>query len=323
MSKLLFGIEEEVIIIRKSDGDLFPISHEIVDRIYTNARLNPTYQGDCERFLFKISEEPRREQIEYATNPLHLNGIRQAMCFGRNILESEINRCYDGTLLYNSCHPYSDPNPLVGVHVHVSVPIHGFESLMNIYNHLWNYMPELIAMTKNSNRLDRSNVLQRSEFITGKKYMNMFLGEKESGHRRKQKFIMFYKDKPYIHMSRMLDMAIRGIYGSYDWYDPDNDANRIELRIFDIHKSLDFVMEYLKLIEYLVLEAIDKGKVVPRNNRDTYYWKAMDYPYQHYGHLTRSLNNLFKEANINEYILQTDGSHQQKEMEKVVGLRSI
>ena len=320
MSKVSFGIEEELIIINKEDRHLAPISHIIVDRIYTNTRMMPTYQHNCEKFLFKISEEPRRDQIEYATNPLSLNGIRQAMCFGRDLLEHEL-KSFSATLFYNSTHPYSNPNPLVGVHVHVSIPTGDFETLMNIYNHLWNYMPEMIAMTKNSRRLDKSNVLIPSKFITGKKYMSTFLGEK--GDRRRQKFIMFYKDKPYIHMNRMLDMAIRGMYGSYDWYEVVNNTNRIELRIFDIHKSLDFVMEYLKLIEYLVLEAIDKDKVTPRDNRERYYWKAINYPYNRDSYITRSLNNLFKEANINEHVLQSDRNQQQKEMEKVAGLRPI
>jgi len=318
---VVFGVEEELIMIHKNDYLMMDISEMVIDSLWHKLQ-DKKVEFYSDKYLFKISEEPRREQIEYSTNPLLIGGIMESMNYGRKLLKDVLGE-YSSDLLYYSKHPHSDPNPLTGVHTHISVKGWNDFFFMNCYNQLWNYLPELIALTKNSDRLNISGVLTPSNFLNKKQHARQLLLDKNTGW-RVQKSILFMKEKPYYQDDRMVDMAVRGKYCLNDKVMDGGNNHRIELRIFDIHKSLEFVNLYLKTIEYL-LNIIPRNELVKqRDDREEMYNYALMYPRHRYAPLTRSLNSILKEVDEDyKNIIQRDRITQQKEMEKIERLKRV
>ncbi|MFX0182698.1 MAG: hypothetical protein ACFE95_06395, partial [Candidatus Hodarchaeota archaeon] len=167
-------------------------------------------------------------------------------------------------ILAQSIHPIqSDPHPMCGTHINVSVKQKGslmsVEDIAAVYNYLWNYLPELWALSADSryylgnltdvfsNRYLRSGVLKPNEsariIVPRKAKAALIPLHDYYGQDRVSLRIASEQDEKQVITNRtgnrLVDITPRGPYTNID---QDNEQspilNRIEVRIFDVQQKV-------------------------------------------------------------------------------------
>ena len=151
--QVLCGIEEEFLIINK-EGTLLEIADDVMVKAAEILENDQDLLNSLKVKIRGLDAEPSPAQIEYVTLPLPPWLLKDAIIDGRTLLSEAANKL-GAKILAQSLHPIqSDPNPIVGTHINVSVQQKGGlmkpGELKAVYNYLWNYLPELIAITANS-----------------------------------------------------------------------------------------------------------------------------------------------------------------------------
>ena len=173
--QVLCGVEEEFLIINNK-GTLVEAADEIMMKAAEILEKDTNLLNSLKIKIRGLDAEPSPTQIEYVTLPLPPSEIENAIIAGRQLLIKSAE-LLGVKILAQSLHPIqSDPHPIVGTHINISVQRKGYimtpEEIRAVYNYLWNYLPEIIAYTGNSpiyqgnftnfisNRLLKSRVLK-------------------------------------------------------------------------------------------------------------------------------------------------------------------
>ena len=239
-----------------------------------------------------LDAEPSPSQIEYVTLPLPPQDIAEAMQAGRKLLSDAATQL--GYRIFSqSLHPVqSDPHPMCGTHINVSVQRTGgfmnVEELAAVHDYLWNYLPELIALSANSpifqgsqtniasNRISNSTVLKPngSSRIQIPKRNAALVPMQYYGRMRYTLRLAGENVKKVItnpRGERLVDITPRGPLTNIG--DDENSSlmtNRVEVRIFDIQQDLEDLLDLAYLLCVSALHAIyylyTTGKITPDPN---------------------------------------------------------
>ena len=256
--QVLCGIEEEFLIIKKN-GTLADVADDIMVKSAEILERDSSLLNSLQVKIRGLDAEPSRSQIEYVTLPLPPSQIEQAIIEGRRLVIKAANQI-GAKILAQSLHPtQSDPNPISGTHLNVSVQKKGAimtpEHIKAVYNYLWNYLPEIIAISANSpiyrgninniasNRCANSSVLKRNGFAVIEVPENRpaLVPMRYYGRMRYKLKIGYEKDefsKKVIANSRgerLVDISPRGPFCNIsDDADELPSRNRVEVRIIDV-----------------------------------------------------------------------------------------
>jgi len=273
---VLCGIEEEFLIINE-DGTLVNAADELM------VRAAEILERDSKRLDFLqlkirgLDAEPSPSQIEYVTLPLPPKDIAEAMKAGRKLLSDAATQL--GYRIFSqSMHPIqSDPHPMSGTHINVSAQTGGFmtaEELAAVHNYLWNYLPELIALSANtpilqgsktnvaSNRISNSTVLKPngSSQIQIPKRNAALIPMQYYGRMRYTLRIAGENVKKVItnpRGERLVDITPRGpLTNIGEDEDSALTTNRVEVRIFDVQQDLEYLLDLVYLCCVSALHAI-------------------------------------------------------------------
>ncbi|MHA1724332.1 MAG: hypothetical protein ACTSXH_05760 [Promethearchaeota archaeon] len=265
--QVLCGIEEEFLIIDE-DGILKEAADEIMMKA---AELLDKNRDLLKSLRFKIRSldaEPSPSQIEYVTLPLEPRFIKDAVKAGRQLL-IKAAREIDAKIVAQSLHPIqSDPHPIVGTHINVSVQKKGHimkaEELEAVHNYLWNYLPEIIGITANSpiykgnitniasNRCANSTVLKQNGFakIQVPENRPALVPMRYYGRMRYQLKIGSGEDefsKKVITNSRgdrLVDITPRGPFTNIsNDKDETPSRNRVEVRVIDVQQDIQDLLD--------------------------------------------------------------------------------
>jgi gamma-glutamyl:cysteine ligase YbdK (ATP-grasp superfamily) len=274
---VLCGIEEEFLIVDK-DGTLV---NGADDCMVQAAEL---LERDSKRLDFLqlkirgLDAEPSPTQIEYVTVPLPPNELEEAVQAGRKLLADASSRI-GLKILSQSMHPIqSDPHPMSGTHINVSVQRKGgymnAEELAAVHDYLWNYLPELIALSANSpiyqgthtnvasNRLSNSTVLKPngSSRIQIPKSTAALVPMQYYGRMRYTLRLAGENVKKVVtnpRGDRLVDITPRGpLTNIGDDEDSSLMTNRVEVRIFDIQQDYKDLLDFAYLCCASALHAI-------------------------------------------------------------------
>jgi hypothetical protein len=276
--KVAIGLEEEMLIISK-DGTLVAAADQLME---TAASLLNRDAERLERIMLKIRSldpEPNLAQIEHVSLPIPLSEIPSAITEGRSLLlDSAKSLGYK--LFVQSLHPLeSNPHPMCGTHINVSTK-KGVQEAMNpkeilaVYNHLWNHLPELIALSANtpiiqgekgatSNRVLNSTVLKPNPFgqLRIPKHKPALVQDRYYGALRYSLKIGALEKEPTIIANktghRLRDITPRGPFTNIS--DDKEDSftrNRIETRIFDNQRDPERLVDLVKIVSGLAIEAL-------------------------------------------------------------------
>ncbi|MFX0170729.1 MAG: glutamate-cysteine ligase family protein [Candidatus Hodarchaeota archaeon] len=274
---VLCGIEEEFLIVNK-DGTLV---NGADDCMVQAAEL---LEHDNKRLDFLqlkirgLDAEPSPAQIEYVTVPLTPNELEDAVVAGRKLLADASQRI-ELKILSQSMHPIqSDPHPMSGTHINVSVQRKGgfmnAEDLAAVHDYLWNYLPELIALSANSpifqgtrtniasNRISNSTVLKPngSSRIQIPKATAALVPMQYYGQMRYTLRLAGENVKKVITNSRgdrLVDITPRGpLTNIGDDEDSSLMTNRVEVRIFDVQQDYKDLLDFAYLCCASALHAI-------------------------------------------------------------------
>ncbi|MFX1431549.1 MAG: hypothetical protein ACFFCY_15400, partial [Promethearchaeota archaeon] len=177
--QVLCGIEEEFLIINKN-GRLARVADDIMVKSAEILESDQNFLSSLQVRIRGLDAEPSPSQIEYVTLPLPPTSLEQAVREGRKLL-TDAAKQLGVKILAQSLHPIqSDPNPICGTHINVSVQRKGSlmtpEEMKIVYNYLWDYLPEIIGISANShiyrgnwnniasNRCANSTVLKQNGF---------------------------------------------------------------------------------------------------------------------------------------------------------------
>ncbi|MFX0125286.1 MAG: glutamate-cysteine ligase family protein [Candidatus Hodarchaeota archaeon] len=278
---VLCGIEEEFLIVDK-DGTLV---NGADDCMVQAAEL---LERDKERLDFLqlkirgLDAEPSPTQIEYVTVPLPPNELEEAVQAGRKLLADASSRI-GLKILSQSMHPIqSDPHPMSGTHINVSVQRKGgfmdAEELAAVHDYLWNYLPELIALSANtpiyqgtrtnvaSNRISNSTVLKPngSSRIQIPKTTAALVPMQYYGRMRYTLRLAGENVKKVItnpRGDRLVDITPRGpLTNIGDDEDSSLMTNRVEVRIFDVQQDYKNLLDFAYLCCASALHAIHQLK---------------------------------------------------------------
>jgi gamma-glutamyl:cysteine ligase YbdK (ATP-grasp superfamily) len=265
--KVLCGIEEEFLIINE-DGILVEAADDIMVRAAELLEKNQDLLNSIIVKIRSLDAEPSPSQIEYVTLPLQPSILEEAVKAGRKLL---IDSAKDlgVKILAQSLHPIqSDPNPIVGTHINVSVQKK--ESIMKpweveaVHNYLWNYLPDLIAISANSpiyqgkftnitsNRCANSSVLKlngpaliqipesKPALVPMRYYGRMRytlkIGKREDEFSKK----VITNNRG----ERLVDITPRGPFTNIgDDQDELPTRNRVEVRIVDVQQKIDDLLD--------------------------------------------------------------------------------
>ena len=276
--EVLIGLEEEMLIISK-DGTLVAAADQLMEAAAT--LLNRDAER-LERIMLKIRSldpEPNLAQIEYVSLPIPLSEVPSAIAEGRSlILDSAKSLGYK--LFVQSLHPLeSNPHPMCGTHINVSTKLSGHEAMnhkeiLAVYNHLWNHLPELIALSANtpiiqgetgavSNRVLKSTVLKPNPFgkLQIPRHQPALVQDRYYGALRYSLKIGALEKEPTIIANttghRLRDITPRG--PSTNISDDKEDSftrNRIETRIFDNQRDPKRLADLARIVGGLAIEAL-------------------------------------------------------------------
>ncbi len=278
--QVLCGIEEEMLIIN-DDGTLVDAANELMMKAAELIEKNQDLLDSLRFKIWSLDAEPSPSQIEYVTLPLKPDMIEDAVKAGRQLLIHAAKK-YGTKILAQSLHPIqSDPHPIVGTHINVSVQKKGSlmraEELKAVQNYLWNYLPEIIGTTANSpiykgsinniasNRCANSTVLKLSGFATIEIPENRpaLIPMRYYGRMRYQLKIGAGEDefsKKVITNSRgdrLVDITPRGPFTNIG-EDKDElpSRNRVEIRVIDVQEDIQDLLDITHLCCASSLHAI-------------------------------------------------------------------
>jgi len=281
------GLEEEI-FLTNSKGFLLPYSEHVSSILISLLRKNEKLLEKAQYYLFGLQWEPNPSQIEYVTRPLSIDHLRDAIIFSRELIAKAVSEI-EGKIYIGSAHPVqSTPYPLNGVHISISIKRKNkkrptIKALQYIHNHIRNHLPELIALSANSpicrgeytgyvsSRLYYSRVLSPANYAVIKRIPISFVPRQKRSIFRY--IVLFGKKKTkeakiiaHDDGLRLLDITPRGPLTNIieDIAKRDNES-RIEIRAIDVQSSEDYIMDIVKIIIGLSLEALDKmlrGEVI-------------------------------------------------------------
>ena len=278
--QVLCGIEEEFLLINKN-GRLAKVADDIMVKAADILEKDQNFLSSLQVRIRGLDAEPSPSQIEYVTLPLPPTLLEQAIKEGRNLL-TEAAKQIGVKILAQSLHPVqSDPNPICGTHINVSVQKKGGlmtpEDMKIVYNYLWDYLPEIIGISANSyiyrgnwnniasNRCANSTVLKPNGFalIEIPENRPALIPMRYYGRMRYKLKIGFEEDefsKKVITNNRgdrLVDITPRGPFTNIS---DDNDElpsrNRIEVRIVDVQYNTEDLINIAFLCCGSVLHAI-------------------------------------------------------------------
>ncbi|MFX0185083.1 MAG: glutamate-cysteine ligase family protein, partial [Candidatus Hodarchaeota archaeon] len=229
-----------------------------------------------------LDAEPSPTQIEYVTLPLPPNELEGAVEAGRKLL-ADASHNLGLKILSQSMHPIqSDPNPMSGTHINVSVQktggIMNVDELAAVHDYLWNYLPELIALSANSpiyqgtrtnvasNRISNSTVLKPngSSRIQIPKTTAALVPMQYYGRMRYTLRLAGENVKKVItnpRGDRLVDITPRGpLTNIGDDEDSSLMTNRVEVRIFDAQQDHKDLLDFAYLCCASALHAIHQLK---------------------------------------------------------------
>ncbi|MHA2061013.1 MAG: glutamate-cysteine ligase family protein [Candidatus Sifarchaeia archaeon] len=276
--EVAIGLEEEMLIISK-DGTLIASADQMMEAA---ANLLNQDAERLERIMLKIRSldpEPNKAQIEHVSLPIPLSEIPSAIDEGRALLlDSAKSLGYK--IFIQSLHPLeSNPHPMCGTHINVSAKRSAHEAMnpkeiLAVYNHLWNHLPELIALSANtpiiqgetgatSNRVLNSTVLKPNPFgqLRIPKHQPALVQDRYYGALRYSLKIGALEKEPTIIANktghRLRDITPRG--PSTNISDDKEDSftrNRIETRIFDNQRDPNRLEDLTRIVAGLAIEAL-------------------------------------------------------------------
>ncbi|MFW9823715.1 MAG: glutamate-cysteine ligase family protein [Candidatus Thorarchaeota archaeon] len=278
--QVLCGIEEEFLIINKN-GNLKEVADDLMVKSAEILEKDPQFLNSLQVKIRGLDAEPSPSQIEYVTLPLPPASLEEAVIFGRKLLTDAAKKI-GVKILSSSLHPLqSDPHPIAGTHINVSVQRRGSlmtpEEMKAVYNYLWNYLPELIAISANSpiyrgyannissNRCSNSTVLKRNGFavLEVPKNQPALIPMRYYGRMRYKLKIGFEKDefsKKVITNNRgdrLVDICPRGPFTNIsDDKDELPSRNRVEVRIIDVQENIEDLLDLTYLCCVSALHAI-------------------------------------------------------------------
>ncbi len=288
--EVAIGLEEELLIISK-DGTLVAAADQLME---TAASLLNQDAERLERIMLKIRSldpEPNLAQIEHVSLPIPLSEVPSAITEGRALLlDSAKSLGYK--LFVQSLHPLeSNPHPMCGTHINVSAKrianeIMNPKEILAVYNHLWNHLPELIALSANtpiiqgekgavSNRVLNSTVLKPNPFgkLQIPRHQPALVQNEYYGALRYSLKIGALEKEPTIIANttghRLRDITPRG--PSTNISDDKEDSftrNRIETRIFDNQREPRRLVDLSRIVSGLAIEALcllEKGSQIIEN----------------------------------------------------------
>jgi len=297
--QVLCGIEEEFLLVDEN-GTLVEAADQLMKTAANIIENNPDLLESLRIKIRSLDAEPNPAQIEYVTLPIELDKVESAVEAGRQLLIDAAKEL--GVKLFaQSLHPIqSDPNPIVGTHINVSVQERGSlmksEYLKAVHNYLWNYLPEIIATTANSpiyqgkennvasNRCANSTVLKPNGFaqIQVPDDKPALIPMRYYGRMRYQLKIGRGDDefsKKIIaneRGERLVDITPRGPFTNID--DDKDEApsrNRVEIRVIDVQQKIQDVLDMAYLCSASALHAIHldrTGEIKP----DPYHKQNME-----------------------------------------------
>jgi gamma-glutamyl:cysteine ligase YbdK (ATP-grasp superfamily) len=297
--QVLCGIEEEFLIINKN-GSLAKVADDIMVKSAEILERDQNFLTSLQVRIRGLDAEPSPSQIEDVTLPLPPTALEQAVKEGRKLL-TEAAKKLGVKILAQSLHPVqSDPNPISGTHINVSVQKKGTlmtpEEMKIVYNYLWNYLPEMIGISANSqiyrgnanniasNRCANSTVLKSNGFAVIQIPENRpaLIPMRYYGRMRYKLKIGFEEDefsKKVITNNRgdrLVDITPRGPFTNIG---DDNDElpsrNRIEVRIIDVQYNTEDLLDLAYLCCVSALHAINlksNGEIV----QDPYHATNVD-----------------------------------------------
>ena len=279
--QVLCGIEEEFLIINKN-GTLAKKADDIMVKSAEILEQDQNFLNSLQVKIRGLDAEPSPSQIEYVTLPLSPTSLGQAIFEGRKLVTEAANQL-GVKILAQSLHPVqSDPNPISGTHINVSVQKKGSlmtpEEMKIVYNYLWDFLPEIIGISANShiyignynniasNRCANSTVLKSNGFaqIQVPENRPALIPMRYYGRMRYKLKIGFEEDefsKKVIANNRgdrLVDISPRGPFTNIS---DDNDElpsrNRIEVRIVDVQYNIEDLLDIAYLCCVSTLHAIE------------------------------------------------------------------
>ncbi|MFX1310160.1 MAG: hypothetical protein ACFE8C_10720 [Promethearchaeota archaeon] len=279
--QVLCGIEEEFLIINKN-GRLAKVADDIMVKSAEILERDQKFLSSLQVKIRGLDAEPSPSQIEYVTLPLPPTSLQQAIKEGRKLL-TEAAKQLGVKILAQSLHPVqSDPNPISGTHINVSVQKKGSlmtpEEMKVVYNYLWDYLPEIIGISANShvyrgnwnniasNRCVNSSVLKSNGFAVIQIPENRpaLIPMRYYGRMRYKLKIGFEEDefsKKVITNNRgdrLVDITPRGPFTNIS---DDNDElpsrNRIEIRVIDVQYNAEDLLDLAYLCCVSAIHAIE------------------------------------------------------------------
>jgi gamma-glutamyl:cysteine ligase YbdK (ATP-grasp superfamily) len=278
--QVLCGIEEEFLIIDEN-GTLKEAADEIMMKAASILENNAQLLKSLKIKIRSLDAEPSPSQIEYVTLPLEPDLIEEAVNAGRKLLTTAA-KDLDVKILAQSMHPIqSDPNPISGTHINVSVRRKGIlmkpVELQAVHNYLWDYLPEIIGISANSpiykgsktniasNRCANSSVLKRNGFASvevpdkspalvpmryyGRMRYTLKIGSGEDEFSRK--VITNTRGE------RLVDITPRGPFTNIA-QDAEElpTRNRVEVRIVDVQQNVQDLLDISYLCCLSAMDAI-------------------------------------------------------------------
>jgi hypothetical protein len=320
--QVLCGVEEEFLIINKN-GTLADVADDIMVKSAEILEKDSSLLNSLQVKIRGLDAEPSPSQIEYVTLPLPPSSIEEAVIEGRKLVIDAAKQI-GVKILAQSLHPtQSDPHPISGTHLNVSVQREGAimtpEHLKAVYNYLWNYLPEMIATSANSpiykgnlnnvasNRCANSTVLKRNGFAVIEVPENRpaLVPMRYYGRMRYKLKIGYEKDefsKKVISNNRgerLVDITPRGPFTNIS---DDNDElpsrNRVEVRIIDVQYKQQDLLDLAYLCCVSALHAIylnSTGEII----KDPYHNNNVE------NSIANGFNSVFKRRNGMEDTLKT------------------
>ncbi|MGV9173084.1 MAG: hypothetical protein ACOC35_11015 [Promethearchaeia archaeon] len=266
--QVLCGIEEEFLIVN-GEGSLVEAADEMMKKAAEILEISPDLLDTLRVQIRGLDAEPNPAQIEYVTLPLPPTDLEEATKAGRKLLKDAAEKL--GVKLFaQSLHPIqSDPHPIVGTHINVSVQKKGNlmkpSELKAVNNYLWNFLPELIAVTANppiyqgnvnniaSNRCANSTVLKMNDpakieipenkpALVPMRYYGRMRYQLKIGSATDDEFSKKVITNP--KGDRLVDITPRGPFTNIgDDKDESPTRNRVEVRIIDVQHKLEDMLD--------------------------------------------------------------------------------
>lgn len=278
--QVLCGIEEEFLIINE-EGNLTEVANDLMIKSAEILDGDPNFLNSLQVRIRSLDAEPSPSQIEYVTLPLPPTFLQEAVIYGRRLLNEAASKL-GVKILSSSLHPLqSNPNPIAGTHINVSVQRKGSlmkpEEMRAVYNYLWNYLPEIIAISGNSpiyrgssnnissNRCSNSSVLKPNGFAELQIPENRpsLVPMRYYGRDRYKLKIGFEKDEFSNKViannrgDRLVDIAARGPFTNIsDDHDELPSRNRVEVRIVDVQNEIEDLLDLAYLCCASALHAV-------------------------------------------------------------------